>query len=660
MVDLAGSERVKDSGVSGKSLKEACQINLSLFHLARVVKALEKSSSSSSAVIPYKDDILCHLLKDSLCGSSTMVCRTSLLAMISPSQLHANETTSTLSFAMGCSKIKMKTCFNQGKGKGGERGSRMRPWQSGGSEIQSLAAMKLKEAKQEARNAKLLPWTNITLPPSQSFNAAAAAAATTYDERHCIGGQVKLNIGLKYHSHISVYLYYSSNYLNNRSSSSTSSSSSSSSSSISTRGFSQVAVLLHGYPSHSMSCYDEWLIAALTYVGFVVLCIDMPGCGINYSQDIPPFKSTRSEFALDKDGPADLIVACVNALAQFDFQSHFIPSVAAHQKSDNGLDQKKQDDDHEALNYPLIGKWGESKVVMIGTDWGGGIALMMGGSRKHKAGISHIVGHLPSFQEKKIAELIKIPTLILWTKDDQFHSYSSFLPISKILKSSLSSSSNSNNSRNNNNNHNNNVMKSKSTPDLGGIKIFGQYQEYIVSKRTDPKWTSSGKERSIIRFLTGIEYLPEAQTISKQIKKNTVSTKGEKIVSNLNIVFRPKTIIPNNDNNNNNNNNNNSNDESDEDDENLFQQARSDLVGNDDSDEINAVKGLKQMILNNSLENTLIALTMGATTSTSSSGSNKNSICIEEAKKNIPSFAVFRFNKHCFAIFVAILWFMVS
>mmetsp|Transcript_34983 Transcript_34983/g.69516 ORF Transcript_34983/g.69516 Transcript_34983/m.69516 type:complete len:744 (+) Transcript_34983:63-2294(+) len=40
LVDLAGSERVKDSGVEGQSLKEACQINLSLFNLARVVKAL--------------------------------------------------------------------------------------------------------------------------------------------------------------------------------------------------------------------------------------------------------------------------------------------------------------------------------------------------------------------------------------------------------------------------------------------------------------------------------------------------------------------------------------------------------------------------------------------------------------------------------------------
>ena len=38
-VDLAGSERVKESGVQGVGLKEAQAINLSLFHLIRVVQA---------------------------------------------------------------------------------------------------------------------------------------------------------------------------------------------------------------------------------------------------------------------------------------------------------------------------------------------------------------------------------------------------------------------------------------------------------------------------------------------------------------------------------------------------------------------------------------------------------------------------------------------
>ena len=37
LVDLAGSEKVSSSGATGDRLKEACQINLSLFTLARIV-----------------------------------------------------------------------------------------------------------------------------------------------------------------------------------------------------------------------------------------------------------------------------------------------------------------------------------------------------------------------------------------------------------------------------------------------------------------------------------------------------------------------------------------------------------------------------------------------------------------------------------------------
>eukprot|EP00854_Cymbomonas_tetramitiformis_P010583 gene10583-12519_t len=66
LVDLAGSERVKDSGVEGEHLREACGINLSLFHLAGV----------GNAQVPYKNDLLCYLLKDALGGN----CKTTLVA----------------------------------------------------------------------------------------------------------------------------------------------------------------------------------------------------------------------------------------------------------------------------------------------------------------------------------------------------------------------------------------------------------------------------------------------------------------------------------------------------------------------------------------------------------------------------------------------------
>ena len=55
-VDLAGSERVKESGVSGVALKEAQAINLSLFHLIRVVACLDShEGSGTKRRVPYAD-----------------------------------------------------------------------------------------------------------------------------------------------------------------------------------------------------------------------------------------------------------------------------------------------------------------------------------------------------------------------------------------------------------------------------------------------------------------------------------------------------------------------------------------------------------------------------------------------------------------------------
>lgn len=108
IVDLAGSERVKDSEVEGQNLRDACKINLSLFHLASVVAALSfkdrvqdhhRSSGSKMREItgitsrprrqhvPYKNDKLCFLLRDALGGN----CRTILIATVSPSQVSSSD-----------------------------------------------------------------------------------------------------------------------------------------------------------------------------------------------------------------------------------------------------------------------------------------------------------------------------------------------------------------------------------------------------------------------------------------------------------------------------------------------------------------------------------------------------------------------------------------
>ena len=108
LVDLAGSERVKDSNVSGQALKEAACINQSLLTLAAVVDALCTGKKN----IPYRESKLTQLLSDSLGGN----CKTTLLAMLSPSQSFCRESVNTLKFAHGCKKIQNVIKKNQYKG----------------------------------------------------------------------------------------------------------------------------------------------------------------------------------------------------------------------------------------------------------------------------------------------------------------------------------------------------------------------------------------------------------------------------------------------------------------------------------------------------------------------------------------------------------------
>jgi hypothetical protein len=88
-VDLAGSERVKESGVSGSGLADATNINLSLFHLIRVVQAAAKADSKKQ-IVPYKDSKLTFLLKDAIGGTG---CLTTVIATVSPAFRHCRGTT---------------------------------------------------------------------------------------------------------------------------------------------------------------------------------------------------------------------------------------------------------------------------------------------------------------------------------------------------------------------------------------------------------------------------------------------------------------------------------------------------------------------------------------------------------------------------------------
>lgn len=105
VVDLAGSERVKRSGVAGKELKEAININGSLLALGNVVAAL----ASKKKHVPYRDSKLTRVLEGSVGGN----CRTTLLCCASPAADSTSETLAALSFAARAMRCECKAVINE-------------------------------------------------------------------------------------------------------------------------------------------------------------------------------------------------------------------------------------------------------------------------------------------------------------------------------------------------------------------------------------------------------------------------------------------------------------------------------------------------------------------------------------------------------------------
>ena len=107
LVDLAGSERVNVTGATGKRLEESKSINGSLSALGNVIAALTQPRGRTH--IPYRDSKLTRILEDSLGGN----CKTTMMAMISPSYDAFNESLSTLKFATRAKKVKNQAKINE-------------------------------------------------------------------------------------------------------------------------------------------------------------------------------------------------------------------------------------------------------------------------------------------------------------------------------------------------------------------------------------------------------------------------------------------------------------------------------------------------------------------------------------------------------------------
>lgn len=91
-VDLAGSERTGKSGVEGQRLSEAIGVNGSLTVLGRCIRAV----GAGNAHVPWRDAVLCQLLRTSFEGKGGERSYTTVVVNVSPE--YEDETICTLQF----------------------------------------------------------------------------------------------------------------------------------------------------------------------------------------------------------------------------------------------------------------------------------------------------------------------------------------------------------------------------------------------------------------------------------------------------------------------------------------------------------------------------------------------------------------------------------
>lgn len=106
LTDLAGSQKIAKTGVEGKMLIQAKNINTSLSSLGKVIHALSESKTTH---ISYRDSKLTRLLQQSIGGNSL----TKLIINISPSYINDCQTVTSLRFGSRAKLIKNKPKVNK-------------------------------------------------------------------------------------------------------------------------------------------------------------------------------------------------------------------------------------------------------------------------------------------------------------------------------------------------------------------------------------------------------------------------------------------------------------------------------------------------------------------------------------------------------------------
>lgn len=108
---------------------------------------------------------------------------------------------------------------------------------------------------------------------------------------------------------------------------------------------------------------------------------------------------------------------------------------------------------------------------------------------------------MPSYSEVQKDELtrIKAEVMVCWTKDDQFHNFNKWKP---------------------------------------NLKKIPRATAYIASRCDEAAWSYKSRERAIVKFLTGVDYMPAAQQVVTAPTQTVASTEGVKATARQAVVFR--------------------------------------------------------------------------------------------------------------------------